>query len=421
MAVVFLVSLLQLNSAQVTVPLYLTQTESSIRLNQLYSDGIPFDLHSIYSSQYYLTLYLGTPLRQVHLQIDSMTGWTWLPSVDCVCHDSIHFNTSESSSFLSLNQDLEVNFTFGAVSGTIGQESFTISQGVNLNSSFLVVDKENDLWWGKEKLWWMATDGFFGLGFVGTQYFSILDNLQNEGILENRVFGLYFSRDESFEQSQLTLGGSNTTYTDPTIISIEDTGFWQASASLVAVNNEVFNDTFEVIFDIGNSFIIGPPHVIEEIWRQIDLFSTCRIESEIFLICEKSEANITDFPELYFEIQNNSYIIYPEDYTYFSGNDIYILLIPHNLSHFLLGHPFFKEYYSVFDMDNSEVRLFKIKPSDTTSLFLYLIVAVLVLLIITIPILVYCLISHRKKQSILQLDPNEDPLFTPLIKSSNEN
>ena len=421
MALLVLLSRISLSFSILSLPLHsksLTLPPKSISLS---SDALSFDLHSIYTSQYYLSLYLGSPEREVYLAIDTTSSWTWIPSADCDCHASIGFNPSESSSYLSLDSNAEVNYAYGYVQGTVSQETFrtTAEDAVRFNSSFILVQQEEDFWW-------LACDGLLGLGFSNSTsgYFGVVDRLKMEGVVEDRVFSLFISKNEEEMRSEVSIGGSDPekySSKEGNEIRIEESGSWLCIVDGIHSNHIDLNYTGEGIFNPGLGFIIGPQPHVEIIFEEIMAVADCVLENSTFLVCLKEFSNITAFPVVKFEISNNTYSVHPETYTYVSDNEIYILILSHDYSYWVLGQPLFKEYYSVFDMEHMSLVLYKTTFIEDPSILIYIIVVVLVIIIIVVPVLVYYVISKRKAQQIAQADVTIDDLGELLLVNKPSN
>ena len=75
-----------------------------------------------------------------------------------------------------------------------------------------------------------------------------------------------------------------------------------------------------------------------------------------------------------------------------------MLITSNNQNYWRIGIPYFKEYYMVFDMENSLIKIFKVIDEDDDSGFktLYIVGIIVVSVIIIVPICFYMMLSKIK-------------------------
>ena len=362
------------------------------------SDSYSLYLHWIYSSQYYINLKIGTPPREFSFQIDTQHPLTWISSTDCNCTSIYQYNKLESGSYVSLNSTTEINYEYGSVQGNLSKERFAIDSNNSTDFIFLLVNQQKNLSW-------MISEGIVGLGFSKKNegYINIIDALKDQNFIKSSIFSIYMSKNEKESPSIITVGGYDAedhTESEETIINIMNTGHWQSEINSIAIGNNSYNDSYSVFFNPGISVIIGPEEFINIIFDIIIKQANCSISQKLFLVCTFNTSNLTSLPILSFEINSNSYLINPESYVYQSESNLCILLLPHPKDYWIIGQPLFKEYFSVFDLNNSKILMFSIDDDSDLSLVIYFIVGIFVIIVIVVPILAYYFLISKKMKKL---------------------
>ena len=116
------------------------------------------------------------------------------------------------------------------------------------------------------------------------------------------------------------------------------------------------------------NFLFGPTNEINSIHDAIKKnVQKCSVSDDI-IYCPCENGKYSKFPTITIYIQNNAFVINPENYlSYYSGYCVALVLgIPS--SFWVLGQPFFRAYYTVHDMDNEEIYLWKAKQDNPVKL-----------------------------------------------------
>ena len=148
-----LIFILSIACAYIKIPLELSQKSDSSQEDSAVA--------RYYNIQYSAIFQVGTPPQPMSLSLDTGSSWIWIPSISCKCHQSKNaFNSSASSSYwdLGVNHVLEYKETEKKVIGSLGLESFSISDFTADYQLFVLAFKDS----GFDNL---NSDGFLGLGF----------------------------------------------------------------------------------------------------------------------------------------------------------------------------------------------------------------------------------------------------------------
>lgn len=337
------------------------------------------DIENYFNLQYYATFDVGTPSQELTLILDTGSSWTWVPKLDCDCHNSAsQFDPSKSSSYKSSKTTLNEAYGMGWLSGTYGEESFSIASLKAESQSFILVlsDKDFD---------GLASDGLLGLAFatLSGNYPTFIETLMSKGQIDNKIFSFYLGNyDDYLIKSEFTIGGSNAENYETkgtTVINIQkDQGFWISTVESVSFGDYTIDSNTFAILDTGTSYIYGPDEEIKEIFTRIKEVLKCQEDS--MLICECTQSDISLLSILTIEIDKNPYEIHPKNYVYFESNYCYILMYYINDVYWLVGQPIFRDYYTVHNMEELTITMHALNGNGRGINYLYFVGAGLVVL-----------------------------------------
>lgn len=335
-----------------------TTTPSSYfeyRLNPL-ELGASSSLKNYGNFQYVVTMSIGSPSQTIDLLVDTGSSWVLIPSKNCDCHESSHkFDPSSSSTYSSYNSEIDQKYGRGEVTGILSSDKLTLSSLKAYNQTFLLITEEADF----DNL---QADGVLGLAFnsLSMGYNTLIDTLKSQKTINQRLFSIYLSNRDQNVYSFMTIGGYNTTkYSSENalVVNIEqDFGFWCFWMESSRFGDHFYEDYTLGLFDTGGSMILGPEPEVDMITSQIKEIASCYMDTVLICYCNKSDIGM--FPNFEFYIGGQEFIVRPESYVYYKNNLCYVLFDYSYDFYWVLGQPFLREYYSVFDMDQMKVMLF---------------------------------------------------------------
>ena len=230
-------------------------------------------------------LHIGNPQQEFRVVFDTGSGHVVLPSAECrseACLEHKRYNVSASPGAVAINVDgsrvpknklcdqVTIGFGTGSVTGEFVKEQVCILKDVCIQQH-MVMAVEMSVQPFKS----FAFDGILGLGLSKLSLspsFSFLTMMQAAGEVKESYFGVYLSEGENGEESELTLGGTNTArYTGPlkwTSVAKPGMGHWQVAIKAVRIGNmslSACNDgSCRGIVDTGTSHLgIPGQHVAE--------------------------------------------------------------------------------------------------------------------------------------------------------------
>ncbi|XP_034271155.1 embryonic pepsinogen-like [Pantherophis guttatus] len=305
-------------------------------------------------SQYYGTIYIGTPPQEFTVVFDTGSSNLWVPSIFCnsqACTKHQRFNPSLSSTFKSARKTMAIWYGTGNMKGLLGYDTVKVSSYSDTNQPFGLSTEEPGSIFTYAKF-----DGILGLAYPSIsvdQATPVFDNLMKEGLVQQHLFSVYLSRKAT--GSKITFGGIDHSHYTGSInwIPVSQQTYWQISMDNVLVNGNTVacNSGCQAIVDTGTSLLAGPPSGISSILQAIGAKQGQRV-----INCSKPG----QLPDIVFVINGIHYPLSPAAYT----NQILPGYCTAGFqatggSNWILGDVFIREYYSIFDRGNNRVGLAK--------------------------------------------------------------
>ena len=381
--------------------------------------------------QYYGTLYFGTPPQPFTTVFSTEQAWTWLNDVSCgeKCHPAVHaFNSSESSTFEGTTESKEVESgSKGQGTALLAFETVRLSpkRGVVAGQAFLLMQESAGLTA-------LSADGYTvsytqGLAFskLSEWHDTFLGSLKKQGLISQAQFAFYLSNSTSpnAAQSSLSFGSydldkyalGNFSY----IPVDSEAGLWNVPLqSLSYGRNPVENDR-EAVVSSGASFISISTAAYKKVQTVICQLVQCDTHySDIVFDCGKGEESV--LPEMVFRLGGQDF---PLGQKYYIGRDdakCYTLLVPTESSRDVLGYPFLRAYYTLFDAENYRIGLAPARPiplkhknAPVPSNSGYIWLGLGVFAVISVLLAVWCLYSPKKTEQTTSL-------MEPLVRNNDD-
>jgi len=204
-------------------------------------------------------------------------------------------------------------------------------------------------------------DGILGLGYVEISVDkvpTVMDNIIAQKSLPQNIFSFYLSNVDGDVASVVIFGGVDKKYYTGEFVyaPVEILSYWLIKVSGIYIgNNKVHScagDDCHSVVDTGTSIIVGPSYAVTDLIKAIGYVAPdC--------------SNIAKLPTISFEISGQKLELPPKFYvikeTTTNGTQC-LLAIEGSIAvapMWILGDPFLRAYYSVFDRDNNRVGFAK--------------------------------------------------------------
>ena len=320
------------------------------------SEYLTLEVENFKNVQYFAKVHIGSLDKVMTLALGLGTSWTWIPLHNRTCEDpsNIYDNTL-SSTYTSLGFSATVEYYKGSVQGQASTELFSLGTIKDTTQAFLLCPEFFDL----DQ---MKSEGVLGLGFnsLSEEYLTLVENLKQQGIIEKSLFAIYLSNAPEIK-SFLFLGGYDTSLaanSERFTLNVNNTlGSWMVNSKYFGFGNTAYNYQAKIYLDSSTSIVYGKKSIINSIKRKLKNKFECITDG--YLMCVCNEANILEYPNFYINIDDYLLEITPKNYLYNNSGECRVLFENSGSEDWILGQPFLREYYSIFNMDQLEIILFK--------------------------------------------------------------
>jgi len=295
--------------------------------------------------------------------MDTGSSNLWVPSKSCnsavypSCKNHTTYNSAASATYVANGKSLDLPYGSGTVTGFLSQDTSVLA-GISVPKQVFgeMTAFPGDVW---EQV---PFDGILGLGYPMISIDSVtpvFDNMMAAHAFSQNVFAFYLSTENKFDpsygKSVLTLGGTDSRfYTGAfTYTPVLQQSYWLIGVDDLKLNGQttgackgLFSSQCYMVVDTGTSVITGPSSKINPIIAKINVSEDC--------------SNLSALPPLQFSIGGKDFVLTPDFYvikTFYAGSYSCQLGIQalDQLGLWILGDPFLRAYYTVFDRDSNRV------------------------------------------------------------------
>eukprot|EP00397_Hematodinium_sp_SG-2012_P022476 GEMP01023291.1.p1 GENE.GEMP01023291.1~~GEMP01023291.1.p1 ORF type:complete len:400 (+),score=80.97 GEMP01023291.1:176-1375(+) len=337
----------------------------------------------VHKTAYYGKIEIGTPPQEFSVVFDTGSGNLMLPSRWCKSHAcTMHkmYDSQSSRTSKDINYDgtavhkgaprdqITVTFGTGEISGVFVQDDITIGDVKLPELSFVAATDETE-----DPFSAFNFDGVLGLALEEMSQgpkFNLVSQLAGQMRLKHPVFSVFLS-DSDEETSEITFGDMKQEHMSSELFWApvsRPTGYWQVQIQDIAID-DVIQDlckNCQVAVDTGTSQLAGPSDVIEALSARLNVKSDC--------------SNFDQLPRLGFVMAGGRVMnLMPDDYVDKGPDGCEVSLMPLDVPPpngplFILGDPFLRKYYTVYDARKQRIGFsvarHKNSPSGNASLLL---------------------------------------------------
>jgi hypothetical protein len=218
-------------------------------------------------------------------------------------------------------------------------------------------------------------DGVIGLGTKSADMGgpTLIENLYQNKLIAAPVFSLFLNNngyekdDRRKPKSTLMIGGFDLdTYSDGSevrVYNVTDTGskvpgLWAVKLnSIKCKDTDIdFNSTFAVL-DSRHNKIIGPKDAVKTLFDRFEAMYGCGYYYTR-MVCDCSEIySIVKFPKITINIDGDDYTFNDNHYFKKTAKVCYLMFEGADIDYWILGQPFLRQYYSIYNLENNTVSL----------------------------------------------------------------
>lgn len=317
-------------------------------------------------SEYFGTITIGSPAQQFLVLFDTGSGNLVVPSSVCdgsACSKHKRFNVSGSKTSVNIaftnkpdtpvgddaDQDV-INLVYGTgeAVGTIVKDKVCVGN-ICTRADLVASTEESDAPFGGAPF-----DGIFGLGLTKLSEgpaFNMLDGMKRDNSINKALFSVFLGASAA-EESEILFGSYRNEHMASKLfwVPVMSTGFWQVPLESVAVRGKPLANVSNssAVLDTGTSLLAGPPDVINALLDDLNVATNC--------------SNFGRLPDISFGIAGHMLSLSPEDYVDRNedGTDCTVPLMTQDVKPgegavWILGDPFLRKYYTVYDRDKMQV------------------------------------------------------------------
>lgn len=334
------------------------------------------------------TIFVGSPPAEFTVTFDTASGNLMLPSskcsgVACLQHQPYKEALSATSKPIFLLDDpvdapapqggereqvkLHVGRGFAIGETVTDQVCLNKQLSVCAKTAFVSAVEMSD-----EPFLLFPYDGILGLGMPALSLqkrFNLLGNLADVGSLKRNLFTIWLSEPGDEEDSEITFGsidserlGSNIMWLPVSTIS---TGLWQVTVKDIIIDKNRLGvcpgqKQCQVAFDSGTNAITGPTAIVNPLKAQLNVKEDCTNYDKLPTLG-------FDFGEYVLTLEHKDYAMRTSGtscHHQFFGLD----LPPPKGPILLLGEPFLRRYYTIYDRTSMRVGIGLAKHKTPSSI-----------------------------------------------------
>jgi len=202
-------------------------------------------------------------------------------------------------------------------------------------------------------------DGIMGMGWPSISVDAVEPPMQNmirQGLVKQGLFSFYLPS-STVKKGELDIGGIDTSkYTgDIFYQKLEKEDYWRIALDDVQIGGTSVSSVKSGIIDTGTSLLVGPKAEVRAIAKKVG--AKCSIiTGECMVDC----SSIDSMPTIDFNFGGKSFPLTPKNYVLqVEGQCLFGMMgmdIPKPMGPlWILGDVFIREYFTIFDVDNSRI------------------------------------------------------------------
>jgi len=302
---------------------------------------------------------VGKPPQYFRVVLDTGSSNLWVPSSKCIqlqgdgCMGKAQYSSGNSTTYKPDScEPLFIPYGTGFMLGYLSNDT------VGLGSLQIKNQEFGEAFWMAEFFEEVPIDGILGLAFPDISsdgVTPVFDTIMKLKLLPKNQFSFYLSNNPGDGTSVMLLGGNDPQYYtgDFFYATVLLPSYWLVGLAGVYVSGKLIHecllDYCPTVIDTGTSIIIAPPYAIDSLITAIGPV-------------KEDCSNFKSLPVIEFDL-GKKLPLSPEYYVFFKsknqdGTFSCTLAIESSWEitpFFILGDPFLRAYYTVFDRDNDRV------------------------------------------------------------------
>ncbi|CUG89429.1 aspartate protease, putative [Bodo saltans] len=318
-------------------------------------------IHDLMNAQFYGPISIGTPAQQFQVVYDTGSSNLWIPAKTCgaSCLLKPRYDSSASSTYVANGTAFNIMYGSGPVSGFESNDVVNLGDQQVTSQVFAQITNASGLGLAFDVAPW---DGIMGLAWPSisvTGATPVFFNLITQNPSMQQVFSIALP-DASGTNGVMDIGGIDTAhYTGDLVnVSLTEETYWQSTfASLTVGTTAIVSTSTRMVIDSGTSLIVGPTTIVAQIAAQIG--ATEIMAGKYTVSC----LAVPYLPTIQFNVGGVQWSLSGSDYV-INDEDVECILgiagmdLPEPITGlWILGDVFMRKVFTVFDVQNKQVRL----------------------------------------------------------------
>jgi hypothetical protein len=317
----------------------------------------PVPIHNFEDAQFYGPIAVGTKGQTLNVIFDTGSSNLWVPSKKCTnCGLHPRYDSSKSSTYVANGTSFKIQYASGPVSGFLSQDSVTVGDVTTKSNLFAEITDVSGLGaaYAIGKF-----DGILGMAYQSISVDkipTIFQNMLEQKVIDEPVFAFYLS-DDTTKLGELDFGGTDPQHYsgDLTYVPVISQTYWTIGMDDFKINGKSYTQVRKAVVDSGTSLLAGPVADIKAIAAAVGAHAF--IKGEFLIDCGK----ITSGVPVDIVLSGQTYTLQPKDYIIDAGSGTCLLGmigldVPAPIGPFwILGDPWIRKFYSVFDFGQNRV------------------------------------------------------------------
>jgi len=310
----------------------------------------PVIIHNYEDAQFFGPVSAGTPPQTFNVIYDTGSSNLWLPGKSCTnCGTHPKYDSKKSSTYVPNGTHWEILYGSGPVSGFLSEDSVEVGDITVTKQTFAEVNDTKGLGLGYTL---GKFDGILGLAFPSISVDHIppvFDSMVSQGKVAEPVFAFYLSNDPAVD-GELVFGGIDTNhYTgELSYVPLSSATYWELPLDAMKIGGKSVTAVTKAIVDSGTSLLAGPPTEVKAIAKLVG--ATPFLKGEYLIDCAKKTSGIN----IDIVLGGKTYTLTPTDYIIPDSTLCLFGMVGIDIPAptgplWILGDPFMRKFYTVFD------------------------------------------------------------------------
>jgi hypothetical protein len=223
-------------------------------------------------------------------------------------------------------------------------------------------------------------EGMVGLGIKShdASHKTLVETLYDAGLIKNAVFSIFLNNnryekdDKRKPESKLIIGGYDLDkYADGDDLKFYDlingTGLWTIKMdSIHCKDTEIDTDSTYAVLNSNEAKIVGPRDKVDKLFKRFEAMYGCGYYYSR-MVCDCSEIySIVKFPYINIKIDGDDYEFHESHYFKKTSKVCFLMFEGADIDYWILGQPFLRKFYSIYDIQNLRVGLVSATDSRFT-------------------------------------------------------